>query len=73
MRIKDTFRKIAITRQVKIVNVVVAWELAHPGLTGAIVGIRNEKEAVEMVDGTDLRLDKEEMNTIERSLASWST
>jgi aryl-alcohol dehydrogenase-like predicted oxidoreductase len=69
LRIKDTLGKIAMDHGVKIVNVVVAWELAHSGLTGAIIGIRNEKEAVEMVDGTRLRLDEEEMNTIERALS----
>jgi predicted oxidoreductase len=52
-----------------MVDVVIAWELAHPALTGAIIGIRNEKEAREMKDGTRFTLSRDEIQEIERSTA----
>ena len=30
-----------------MVSAVIAWELMHPALTGAIIGVRNENEARE--------------------------
>jgi len=61
--------KIARAHGKKMVDVVIAWELAHPALTGAIIGIRNEKEAREMKDGTQLTLSRDEIQEIERSTA----
>jgi aryl-alcohol dehydrogenase-like predicted oxidoreductase len=52
-----------------MVDVVIAWELMHPALTGAIIGIRSEKEAREMKDGTGLVLSRDEMQEIERATA----
>src|SRR5437667_133774 len=44
-------------------------ELMHAALTGAIIGIRSEKEAREMKDGTELILSHDEMQEIERATA----
>jgi len=68
-RIREVLSKIARTHSKKMVDVVVAWELMHPALTGAIIGIRNEKEAREMKDGTELALSRDEMQEIERATA----
>jgi len=68
-RIREVLSKIARTHSKKMVDVVVAWELMHPALTGAIIGIRNEKEAREMKDGTELTLSRDEMQEIERATA----
>src|SRR2546428_9755871 len=54
-----------------MVDVFVAWELMHPALTGSIIGIRNEKEAREMKDGTELTLSRDEMRESERATAQW--
>src|SRR5881397_669752 len=61
--------KIARAHGKKMVDVVIAWELAHPALTGAIIGIRNEKEAREMKEGTELTLSRDEIQEIERATA----
>jgi len=50
-----------------MVDVVVAWELTHPALTGAIIGIRSEREAQEMIAGTRLALTRDEMQEIDKA------
>jgi len=52
-------------------NAIIAWELMHPALTAAIIGVRSEKEAREMVGGTDWKLTPDEMSAIEDSLTVW--
>jgi aryl-alcohol dehydrogenase-like predicted oxidoreductase len=68
-RVRGALSKIARAHGKKMVDVVIAWELMHPALTGAIIGIRNEKEAREMKDGTKLILSRDEMQEIERATA----
>ena len=65
--VRDTLAAIARAHGMKMVDVVLAWELAHPQLTGAIIGIRNEKEAKEMIAGTELVLARDEMQDIEKA------
>ena len=66
-RVRETLSKIAKNHGRTMVDVVVAWELMHPALTGAIIGIRSEKEAKEMVAGTELVLTRDEMLEIDRA------
>lgn len=68
---RDAFGTIARSRGKKMSDIVVAWELTHPPLTGAIIGVRNEKEAREMVGGLELRLSRDETSMIEDALNSW--
>jgi aryl-alcohol dehydrogenase-like predicted oxidoreductase len=42
----------------------IAWALSHPAVTGAIVGIRNEREAAELERAAALRLSPEERAAI---------
>ena len=55
----------------KMVDLVIAWVLRHPAVTGAIIGIRNEQEAAEMVGGLDWQLTEQEIQAIEQALALW--
>jgi aryl-alcohol dehydrogenase-like predicted oxidoreductase len=64
-RVREAFSKIAHTRDKKMVDVVVAWELMNTGLTGAIICIRNEKEAREMRAATEIILTNDEMREID--------
>ncbi len=68
-RVRGALSNIARAHGKKMVDVVIAWELMHPALTGAIIGIRNDKEAREMKDGTELILSRDEMQEIERATA----
>jgi aryl-alcohol dehydrogenase-like predicted oxidoreductase len=67
--VRKVLARIAKTHGHSMVDVVVAWELMHPALTGAIIGIRSEKEAREMVPPTQLSLSREEMDEINRASA----
>ncbi len=64
-RVRETLSKIARAHNCSMVDVVVAWELTHPAMTGAIIGIRSEKEAEEMIAGTKLALTRDEMAEID--------
>ena len=66
-RIRDTLTRIARAHDRPMVDVVVAWELTHPAITGAIIGIRSEKEAKEMTGGTELLLTRDEMQEIDKA------
>lgn len=54
-----------------LVNLALAWVLNHPGITGAIMGIRNEQEARSMVGGAHWKLTDQEVQAIEQLIADW--
>jgi aryl-alcohol dehydrogenase-like predicted oxidoreductase len=54
-----------------ITELAIAWVLRHPAVTGAIIGIRSEREAQEMVRFPHLRLTGEQVEAVERALAGW--
>lgn len=66
-KVRETLARIASAHGKKMVDVVLAWELMHPELTGAIIGIRSEKEAREMIAGTELVLTRDEIRDIENA------
>jgi len=53
----------------KMVDLALAWVLRQPAVTGAIVGMRNEQEAMEMAGGINWKLTEPEIQAIERALA----
>ena len=67
-RISEVISRIADQKKCTMVSVVVAWELMNPRLTGAIIGIRNQKEALEMIGSTKLHLGKIEKGEIDSAL-----
>jgi len=69
--IRRAFRQIADAHHGTMANAVIAWELMHPSLTAAIIGVRSENEAREMIGGTDWKLTPDEMSAIEDSLTAW--
>jgi len=50
-RIREAFRHVADAHDGTITNAAISWELMYPALTGAIIGVRNENEAREMIGG----------------------
>ncbi|HZY46602.1 MAG TPA: aldo/keto reductase, partial [Candidatus Bathyarchaeia archaeon] len=66
-RVRETLRRIARARRRTMADVVVAWELMQPALTGAIIGIRNEKEAKQMIGGAELVLTRDEKQEIDQA------
>jgi len=70
-QLRSTLQAIAQDHHKKMVDLVIAWVLRHPAMTGAIIGIRNEQEAAEMVGGLDWQLTEKEIQAIEQALALW--
>ena len=66
-RVRETLKKTARAHDSSMVDVVVGWELTHPALAGVIIGIRNETEAEEMIAGTKLTLNRDEMREIDEA------
>lgn len=71
--LRASLKDVASSRGRRMRELAVAWVLTHPAITGAIIGIRNDKEASEMLSGTDWQLTDEEMKRIQSALALWNT
>lgn len=65
----DSLRPLAADKEASIVQLVIAWTLAQPGITLALVGARNAEQAIQNAKAGDLRLTKEEMSIINQQLA----
>jgi len=70
-RIRGVMQAIAQRHAKTLVDVAIAWVLRHAAVTGAIVGIRSEREAAAMLGGTDWTLTPAEQDSIARALADW--
>jgi|SRR5712692_8015721 len=71
LKVREAFRQVATAHNGTMVDAVIAWELMDPALTGAIIGVRSETEAREMIGGTNWSLTSGEMGLIEDELAAW--
>jgi aryl-alcohol dehydrogenase-like predicted oxidoreductase len=68
-QVRSTLEAIARGHHKKLVDLAIAWVLRQPAVTGAIVGIRNEQEAIEMAGGINWKLAEPEIQAIEHALA----
>lgn len=66
----DKIKPIADARSLTISQTVVAWTLAQPGLTHALVGARTPAQAVENAKVGDVVLTADELNAISSALAA---
>ena len=70
-RIRKSLLEIAERRRISLVSLVVAWELSHRELTGAIMGVKNPAEAKEMAKAAAVKLSRAEINDFETALVEW--
>ncbi|WP_010631752.1 aldo/keto reductase [Sporolactobacillus vineae] len=63
----DTIRPIARQHHVDVLQIVLAWYLANPGLTAVIPGARNAAQVPGLVKSLDVSLSKEEYDQIDRT------
>jgi aryl-alcohol dehydrogenase-like predicted oxidoreductase len=70
-QLRSTLQAIAQDHHKKMADLAIAWVLRQTALTGAIIGIRNEQEAAEMVGGLNWQLTDQEIQTIEQALTLW--
>ena len=70
-QVRMRLHAIALEHRKTLNNLAIAWVLRQPVLTGAIIGIRSEQEALQMLDGLDWHLTQEEIQAISHALALW--
>jgi len=66
----DKIRPIADRRGLTISQLVIAWTVAQPGLTHALVGARTPQQALENARAGTVTLDPAELESISAALAS---
>ncbi len=71
-RVREMLQAIAQDHHKKLTDLAIAWVLRQPALTGAIMGIRSEREAQEMAGGVNWKLTGQEIQAIEQALALWA-
>jgi aryl-alcohol dehydrogenase-like predicted oxidoreductase len=64
LSLRDGLRPIAAKHGVTVASVAVAWTLAWPGVTGAIVGARSPKQVDGWLGALGLRLDEADLAAI---------
>jgi aryl-alcohol dehydrogenase-like predicted oxidoreductase len=60
----EKIRSIAETKNAALGQLVLAWTIEQPGITIALVGARNPKQALENAAAADIKLSVEEINFI---------
>jgi aryl-alcohol dehydrogenase-like predicted oxidoreductase len=66
---RSMLEAIARDHHKKLVDLALAWVLRQPAVVGAIIGIRSEREAMEMAGGINWKLTEPEIQAIEHALA----
>jgi aryl-alcohol dehydrogenase-like predicted oxidoreductase len=64
LALRDGLRPLAARRGVSVAALAVAWTLAWPGVTGAIVGARSPEQVEGWIGSADLVLDAAELDAI---------
>jgi aryl-alcohol dehydrogenase-like predicted oxidoreductase len=67
--LRDALRPIAVKHATSVASVAVAWTLAWPGVTGAIVGARSPEQVDGWLGAADLALDEADLATIAAAIA----
>lgn len=73
MRLRETLGEIASGYRKTLADLAIAWVLGQPALTGAIMGIRSEQEARQMLGGVGWELSQAERDRIEQALRLWES
>jgi aryl-alcohol dehydrogenase-like predicted oxidoreductase len=61
----ESLAKIAADAGVSMTHMAIAFTLAHPGVTSAIIGPRTMEQLQDMLAGADVRLDEQTLNAID--------
>lgn len=67
--LRDALRPVARRHHTTVSAVAIAWTLAWPGVTGAIVGARTPEQVDGWLDAASLELDSEDLDEIARAVA----
>ena len=64
----DELRPIAVDKQITLTQLVIAWTVAQPGCSHALVGARNVEQATENARAGDVDLDEGDLQKIDQVL-----
>jgi aryl-alcohol dehydrogenase-like predicted oxidoreductase len=67
--LRDALRPVAQRHDASVAAVAVAWTLAWPGVTGAIVGARSPAQVDGWIDAAGLELSSEDLEEVAAALA----
>ena len=68
LALRDALRPVAQRHEATVSTVAVAWVLAWPGVTGAIVGARSPKQVDDWVGAATLALTPVDLEDISRAI-----
>jgi aryl-alcohol dehydrogenase-like predicted oxidoreductase len=66
----DKLRPLAESKNATVGQLVIRWTIEQPGITIALVGARNSRQAIENAGAGDIRLSAEELTFINNELAN---
>ena len=66
-----SFQPVADSHGITLAQLAIAWTVAQPGLTHALVGARNAKQVKENAPGGDVTLSADDLVTIDRAIADY--
>src|SRR5699024_7149537 len=64
----ESIRPVANEHNASLAQLTIAWTLAQPGITIALVGARNEQQATQNAQATDISLSDEDLSHINQRL-----
>jgi aryl-alcohol dehydrogenase-like predicted oxidoreductase len=70
-RMLDEIRPIAEARGMTLAQLAISWTIAQPGLTHALVGARNPRQAKENAQAGDVALSTDEIDAIAKAVARY--
>jgi len=70
LALRDSLRPIAERHNTSVSSIALAWVLAWPGVTGAIVGARSPKQVEGWIDAASVKLTSQDLDEISEVLRS---
>jgi aryl-alcohol dehydrogenase-like predicted oxidoreductase len=68
LALRDSLRPIAERHHTSVSSVALAWVLAWPGVTGAIVGARNPNQVQGWIDAAGVKLTAQDLDEVASAL-----
>ena len=66
----EELRPLAAARKATLAQLVIRWTLQRPGITIALVGARDARQAIQNAEAMDIRLSAEDIGVIDKKLAA---
>ena len=68
----DNLRPLAVEKNATLAQLALCWTINQPGITIALAGARNDKQAIENAKACDVKLTSKEMEFINKQLQTLS-